>query len=223
MRVDDQLINAQVELLSADPTPGKKGRIFFNTATGQMKFDDGSAIQAFDSFNQTPSGVVSAYAGTSAPSGYLMCDGSAVSRATYAALFAVIGETHGQGDNATTFNVPDYRGRFLRGVDGGAAVDPDAASRTAMATGGNTGDNVGSVQSDATAKNGLTITDPGHAHTVPRNTVSDSGSFMIVTAGGATTSTATPPTNSNTTGITLDNGDNETRPVNAYVHYIIKT
>lgn len=56
-----------------------------------------------------PAGVVLPYAGATAPGGYLLCDGSAVSRSTYAALFAVIGETFGAGDSSTTFNVPDMR------------------------------------------------------------------------------------------------------------------
>src|SRR6185503_20590605 len=55
-----------------------------------------------------------------APSGWLNCDGSAVSRTTYANLFAAIGTTFGAGDGSTTFNVPDLRGRVIAAVDGGA-------------------------------------------------------------------------------------------------------
>lgn len=62
-----------------------------------------------------PSGVVFPFAGNSAPYGYLICDGRAVSRTEYAALFLMIGTSHGQGDGSTTFNLPDYRGNFLRG------------------------------------------------------------------------------------------------------------
>lgn len=58
------------------------------------------------------------------PGGYLACNGQAVSRTTYARLFAIIGTTYGVGDGSTTFNVPDARGRFLRPVDGGAGRDP---------------------------------------------------------------------------------------------------
>lgn len=58
---------------------------------------------------------VKAYAGSTAPEGYLLCQGQAVSRTTYSALFAVLGTSHGQGDGSTTFNLPDYRGTFLRG------------------------------------------------------------------------------------------------------------
>lgn len=124
---------------------------------------------------QVPTGAILPFAGTVAPSGYLFCNGAAVSRTTYAKLFAVIGVSHGYGDNSTTFNIPDYRGRFLRGVDGGTARDPNRATRTAMNTGGNTGDAVGTLQGQATAKNGLTATssDSGHAH--PQREATGSG------------------------------------------------
>lgn len=55
-----------------------------------------------------------------APTGWLLCNGDAVSRTTYADLFALIGTTFGVGDGSTTFNVPDFRGRVPAGVDGGA-------------------------------------------------------------------------------------------------------
>lgn len=54
-----------------------------------------------------PAGKVEAYAGSTIPDGYLLCDGSAVSRTTYSRLFSAIGTTHGAGDGSTTFNVPD--------------------------------------------------------------------------------------------------------------------
>lgn len=124
-------------------------------------------VKDFLSQQLLPSGMVAPFAGASGstPSGWLFCNGQAVSRTTYAALFAVIGITHGQGDGSTTFNVPDYRGRFLRGVDGGTARDPDAATRTAMGTGGNTGDAPGSVQGHAFQ----THTHVQNAHTHTQN------------------------------------------------------
>lgn len=72
----------------------------------------------------TPTGAVEAYAGATAPAGWLLCNGQAVSRTTYAALFALVGTTYGAGNGSTTFNVPDLRGEFIRGVDGGRNVDP---------------------------------------------------------------------------------------------------
>lgn len=70
-----------------------------------------------------PAGAVLFFAMAAAPSGWLVCDGSLVSRATYAALFAAIGSLYGAGDGATTFKLPDLRGEFLRGSDGGRGVD----------------------------------------------------------------------------------------------------
>lgn len=69
------------------------------------------------------------------PSGWLECNGAAISRATYGTLFAAIGTNYGVGDGATTFNLPDLRGEFLRGADRGRGVD--------------TGRAIGSNQSDA--------------------------------------------------------------------------
>lgn len=73
----------------------------------------------------TPVGTVNAYAGSAAPSGWLLCDGGStgVLRTTYSALFAVIGTTYGAGDGSTTFNVPDLRGRVVAGLDNMGGVD----------------------------------------------------------------------------------------------------
>lgn len=70
-------------------------------------------------YEACPSGVIASFGGTTAPIGYLMCDGSAVSRTTYALLFAVIGTTYGVGDGSTTFNLPDLRQRFPLGKAAG--------------------------------------------------------------------------------------------------------
>lgn len=64
-----------------------------------------------------PTGVINAYAGSIAPTGWLLCDGAAVSRATYADLFSLLGTTYGAGDGATTFNVPNLKGRVAVGRD----------------------------------------------------------------------------------------------------------
>jgi microcystin-dependent protein len=69
-------------------------------------------------FSLLPVGMVVPYAGSSAPTGYLLCYGQAVSRTTYASLFAVLGTTFGSGDGSTTFNVPDINGRVVAGADG---------------------------------------------------------------------------------------------------------
>ena len=75
----------------------------------------------------SPTGSIITYGASTPPDGYLECDGSAISRATYADLFAVIGVNWGAGDGSTTFNIPDLRGEFLRGWDNGRAVDAGRA------------------------------------------------------------------------------------------------
>ena len=64
-----------------------------------------------------PTGTILAFAGNTIPNGYLLCDGSEISRIIYSNLFAVIGELYGSGDGSTTFNLPDLIGRFLEGGD----------------------------------------------------------------------------------------------------------
>lgn len=89
-------------------------------------------------------GTVIPFAGSSAPSGFIKCNGALVSRSAYAALFAAIGTTYGAGDGSTTFAVPDFRGVFLRGLDESKGYD---TSRT-----------MGSEQADAFVS---------HTHTAP--------------------------------------------------------
>lgn len=76
----------------------------------------------FAAITSVPSGVMFPYGAASAPTGFLLCDGSAVSRATYAALFAVVGTSYGVGDGSTTFNVPESRGRSVVGAGTGTKV-----------------------------------------------------------------------------------------------------
>lgn len=74
---------------------------------------DGLLVSGLNAF---PSGMIVPYGGDAAPTGWLLCDGSAVNRSTYANLFAAIGTKFGIGDGSTTFNLPDTRGRVLPGV-----------------------------------------------------------------------------------------------------------
>lgn len=98
-----------------------------------------------------PTGSITMYGGSTAPSGYLLCDGSAVSRTTYSALFTAIGTTYGTGDGSTTFNVPNVKGKVPVGRDSG-----DTSFDTLGETGG-----VKSVTLTA-AQSGL----PAHTHPV---------------------------------------------------------
>ncbi len=89
-----------------------------------------------------PPGSLLDYAGTSAPTGYLLCFGQAVSRTDFAALYAAIGTTYGSGNGTTTFNLPDCRGRVSAGKDdmGGTSAD-----RLTNPTGGLNGDTLGAT------------------------------------------------------------------------------
>jgi microcystin-dependent protein len=78
-------------------------------------------------------GEVKWFAMNSAPSGFLKANGAAVSRTTYANLFAAIGTLYGAGDGTTTFNLPDLRGEFVRGLDDGRGVDTGRAIGSAQA------------------------------------------------------------------------------------------
>ena len=83
-------------------------------------------------YSQAMAGIIQMFAGSTAPSGWLVCDGSAVSRTTYATLFAAIGTTWGTGNGSTTFNLPDLRGRAPIGAGTGSGL----TARTLGSTGG---------------------------------------------------------------------------------------
>lgn len=154
-----------------------------------------------------PPATVHAFAGTSSPEGWAMCDGSEVSRSDNAALFAAIGTTYGVGDGSTTFNLPDMRGEFLRGLDnmgtaeGARGKDVDGTART-----------VGETQEDAMQ---------GHKHTLdgyqPDNRYAGSGGGMLY-AGGSTSISS--PVSDGTNG--TPRTSSESRPVNMAINYIIK-
>ena len=81
-----------------------------------------------------PPGVIWEYGGAAAPSGWLLCNGDAVSRSTYAALFAIVGTAYGAGNGTTTFNVPDRRDRFGIGASGTVALGSTGGSLTTGGT-----------------------------------------------------------------------------------------
>lgn len=87
-----------------------------------------------------PTGAVVPFGGSSAPTGFLLCYGQAVSRTTYATLFGIISTTYGTGDGSTTFNLPDLRGRVVAGQDDMGGVSAD---RLTGQTGGVDGDTLG--------------------------------------------------------------------------------
>lgn len=150
----------------------------------------------------TPIGSILTWTQNTPPGGYLECNGSAISRTTYSALFSVIGTTFGVGDGSTTFNIPDMRGYFIRGWSNGASIDSGRA--------------FASTQQDAFQ---------GHRH-VP---LSPQSSFYGQPAGGLNASGGAALTAVTTTGDPTTDTTNgvprtasETRPINIALMYCIK-
>ena len=196
----------------------------------------GSTVSAVQSGLGFP-GFINMYGGTlaSIPSGWLPCDGTSYLRTAYPALFTALGTAHGAADG-THFNVPDMRGAFPRGTDEsplgvGPAYDPDRFSRTAPRTGANTSRAVGSLQLGGVKATDLGISDPGHRHVLilTSTPVGGTSGANLFPAVGSTNSnfdaTATQGSATTTTGITLTSSTSaaDTRPVNVYLTFIIKT
>ena len=194
------LLDAPAVPLVPSGTPDEVGASQYVDALGTF-IDE--KIAAAPSPSQIPAGATILWHTATAPSGYLELDGSAINRITYADLFAAIGTFYGVGDGATTFDLPDSRGEFLRGWDHGAGNDPDAAGRTDRGD-GTTGDNIGTKQADAFES---------HIHTTNASISSDGNSGSQVMQDNLNNATPVP---------TNATGGNETRPRNIYVMYCIK-
>jgi microcystin-dependent protein len=155
----------------------------------------------------TPTGAVMPFAMAAAPAGWLACNGAAVNRVTYATLFAAIGTLWGVGDGATTFNLPDLRGEFVRGLDSGRGVDTGRALGTTQAGSlaahnHNSGIGAGSGSEEPFVYGGTATDCPGAA------TTGQVHADNIATA---------------VQGITSTTGGTETRPTNVALLYCIKT
>ncbi len=183
-----------------------------------------------------PAGTVVAFAGSKAPQGWLLCDGNKgkpLARAEYPELFQAIGYAH--GGSGDFFMIPDYRGVFLRGVDAGRGKDPEAGQRAAMASGGNAGNQVGSVQDSAfqshahSGTTGAMNSNQTHRHGANGITWTSKQNFL---ANGVWPSPVYPEPVNETGAANIDHTHSfttqtsgtsqETRPSNAYVNYIIK-
>jgi microcystin-dependent protein len=172
-----------------------------------------------------PTGTIAPFAGGVVPAGWLLCDGSTVPRSTYSALFDKINTIHGAGDGSTTFHLPDYRGRFLRGADnmGTGAADRDPGdNRTAANTGGNS-TGLGSVQdSENKTHDHFTVidnatnsrTDLSASNTMAKRGLKDAASYDWYFLMGLS---GTP-----NRSLSSDTGGVESRPQNAACLYIIK-
>lgn len=149
------------------------------TDMGELAIDVENALKAVAAA-VLPAGALFPYAGGAPPTGFLLCDGTAVSRTTYAALFAAIGTAYGSGDGVSTFNVPNLRGRVPAGLDAG---------QTEFNALGKTGGEKAHVSTIAEmpfhdhggGNHGHGVTDPSHAHALAQ---SDGGALNVAYQGG---------------------------------------
>jgi microcystin-dependent protein len=161
------------------PTGVVEGTMIYETDTNLIYLYSGSQ---WNQNNLTPVGMISPFAGSSAPGGWLLCDAAAVSRTTYASLFALIGTTYGVGDGSTTFNVPDLRGRTALGLGTNANADVLGES-----------DGISTVANR----------NPKHSHTVNSHTHASGSLYALWTCGGGvfyTNQIGTPGWTSNQDG-----------------------
>jgi microcystin-dependent protein len=143
-------------------------------------------------FGTVPVGAVTPYAASSAPAGWLACDGSAVSRTTYSRLFAVIGTTYGAGNGTTTFNLPNMVDRMAVG---------SGSTYTLASTGGSASTTLasGNLPSHSHSFSDTSDSQGSHSHSLSGSTTSDSHSHSVgnqssrsdILAGGGTTTAST--------------------------------
>ena len=196
------------------------GQIRFNNTTTEFEGYNGSAWGGLAS--GVPTGTILAHAANTPPTGFLECNGSAISRSTYATLFATISTTFGVGDGSSTFALPDLRGQFIRGW-------------------ANTG------STDASRVFGSTQTDQNKNHTHTTNSATLTGGIRKISegflAGGSATGVFTKTSDGNNSitgasstspvgGVDFDGthshtipssgGGDEARPKNLALMYIIK-
>jgi microcystin-dependent protein len=150
--------------------------------SGNVLTSNGTTWQSISAPVTVPSGAISMWPTGVAPTGWLLADGTAVSRTTYATLFGVIGNTFGSGDSTSTFNLPNYTDRMPIGAGGLYAV---------AATGGSADATLPSHTHTATSA------DSGHTHTYS-GSVNSSDTFQY-SGGGGIAGTGTPQNAGSTT------------------------
>lgn len=201
--------------LKAEIKEGRNWRELSYTALASVPYAEVATVAP-----PMPAGTIIAFGGNkeNIPVGWLLCDGSTISRSDYAALYAAIGTAWGYGNNSTTFNLPDLRGIFLRGVSDTSGKDADADNRTPVQEGGNSGNNVGSYQSDAIRNITGTISSVFVANRTANGALYiDGNGTQFVPCGECFAGTKVSLNASRQVPVGADN-----RPKNVSVYYIIK-
>jgi len=192
-------------------SPGQKLTVAgtIESTSGGVKFPDGTTqTTAAAGGSGVPAGSVMDYAGATAPSGWLLCAGQAVSRSTYAALFTAISTTYGAGDGSTTFNLPDLRGRVAVGKDD---MNGTAANRITSGGSGITGTTLGAA--GGTQTHTLTTAQmPAHTH-----------GGVLTPTGGSSTLLSCGSSTSGDTGSTGGGGAHQNTQPSMILNKIIKT
>ena len=166
--------------------------------TGAVKFADGSQQESAPA--SMPAGVMLQYAAETPPNGWLLCDGSEVSREDYSQLFALISTTYGEGDGSTTFNLPDLRGRMVIGLDnmGGNSADR-VVNEQADVLGGSAGEEMHELTVDEMPSHGHSISTminhSGNTNGILRSNaeVQQNGSYNTNNAGNSQPHNNMPP------------------------------
>ena len=174
-----------------------------------------------------PTGAIMAWPVESAPTGFILCHGQAISRSTYSDLYGLIGVMYGAGDGSANFNLPDYRGQFLRGRANGSTNDPDRASRTDRGD-GNGGDNVGTKQDYSLLQHTHGNNSGGNSHYGYNSNNNNTSQFSKSGHGYPSTqstsgSIVTSSWGTNQANVNGHVTNNENRPINIYVNWIIKS
>lgn len=166
----------------------------------------------------TPASQVAYFARSTAPSGWLKANGAAVSRTAYARLFAAIGTAWGAGDGLNTFNVPDLRGEFIRGLDDGRGIDKDRALGTIQASQNLAHGHTGSTSSGGSHAHSFTDTGPVNK---AGNDLAAGNAHSGIWASNSSKTTGSAGSHSHNVTV-LESGGNEARPRNVALLACIK-